>query len=48
MPNKRKKQVPINELSHFHSLLETQEESRDSVSGYKIRDLEPARKNLKR
>ncbi|CAM2981314.1 hypothetical protein HAHI6034_02770 [Hathewaya histolytica] len=48
MSNKRKKEVPTNDFSHFNALLETEEESRNSISGYKFRDLEPARKNLKR
>lgn len=48
MKNKRKPSIPTNEFSHLTSLLSVEEESRNSVSGYKIRDLEPARKNLKR
>lgn len=44
---KHKKELPINELPTFNSLLKHKEESLNSVSGYKERELESSRKIMK-
>lgn len=44
---KNKKELPINELPIFNSMLKHKEESLNSVSGYKERELEQSRKIMK-
>ncbi|GAA0788942.1 hypothetical protein [Hathewaya limosa] len=42
--SKQKKELPLNEFSHFHAFLEKQRDSLNSVNGYKSRDLQVSTK----
>lgn len=42
--SKQKKRLPINQFSHFNAFLEKQNDSLNSVNGYRARDLQVSTK----